>query len=236
MSKDIPITIVDQFFQDPSLIVKAAHKLEYYKPSDGAYYGERTANLWEVDRVLASYIITQVLQLIVKVTNKEAVKVDSEIRFQRMPASKEGFDKGWVHDDGGLATALIYLQEDPDINAGTSFFTPVVDEVDMTASLFKHKFYSMGVTEGYEKIFNKHQNQFVETIKVSNVFNRCLLFGESQLHAGNYSITHDRLFLLVRIKGILTDNDNLPNIIDMRNWEVNALDNLKVKYQDTGNG
>ena len=40
-----PITIVDDFFEDPDAIVEMANELKYYTPNTGNWPGTRTKNL-----------------------------------------------------------------------------------------------------------------------------------------------------------------------------------------------
>lgn len=233
MNDDIPITIIDDFFSDPSIILECANSLDYYKPDGGNYYGERTKSLWEEDKVLASYITTQLSHIFFKNPCNDSVEFNLDLRFQRMNKTEEGFDKGWVHDDGGFATAIIYLKPDPDPNSGISFFNAVVDQPDMEGSLVKHKFYSTGDSSDYKKNFDLHHRQFVKTVDVSNRYNRCVIFGKGQLHAGNYSTTDSRLFLIVSIESALVDSSKSPNISDMRRWEQSALEKLiRIKREE----
>ena len=39
-----PVTIVDNFFEEPDLIVEEANKLKYFNPQTGNWPGTRTKN------------------------------------------------------------------------------------------------------------------------------------------------------------------------------------------------
>ena len=58
-----PITIVDDFFEDPDAIVEMANELKYYTPNTGNWPGTRTKNL-HIDEPRLHMYFTQKLNYI----------------------------------------------------------------------------------------------------------------------------------------------------------------------------
>ena len=50
-----PITIVDDFFEDPDGIVEMAKSMKYYTPNTGNWPGTRTKNLHVEDKRFFNY-------------------------------------------------------------------------------------------------------------------------------------------------------------------------------------
>jgi hypothetical protein len=95
---------------------------------------------------------------------------------------------GWVHSDGCVFAGLIYLTKDPENDTGTSIYTPKNGIVKYEKSNIdvKQKVYRGENVDDEEFIsaWEKNNNNFYETIKIQNVYNRCILFdGRSGHHA-----------------------------------------------------
>ena len=50
---------VDNFFNNPDLIREFALNQEYF-PTDGRYPGERTSNMWQINKTLSDYLFAKI--------------------------------------------------------------------------------------------------------------------------------------------------------------------------------
>ena len=119
-----PITIVDDFFEDPDAIVKMANELKYYPPDTGNWPGMRTKQLHVVEDRFFQYFGEKIM-LLFHDNTPEYWKLQSH--FQKiLPFHEDQYDKlnrGWIHQDldtyfGGI----VYLTKDPEPDTGTSIY------------------------------------------------------------------------------------------------------------------
>ena len=127
---------------------------------------------------------------------------------------------GWIHQDEDTAfSGLIYLTPEIDPSCGTSMFklknNLTYDEGDVSV---RTDFYSKGIDKNYDEILLHHNDQFVETIKFDNYYNRLITFDPEVYHAANnlycgdkirltqvffvYGLNSDSSFPLERVKNV----------------------------------
>ena len=183
-----PITIVDDFFEDPDGIVEMAESMKYYTPNTGNWPGTRTKNLHIEDKRFFNYF-GQKLHLLFYETAPEYWNL--QCHFQLIdPFCEDKYSKknrGWIHKDidtwfGGI----VYLQKDPEPDTGTSayrvkrgFSHQFADEIDVKEKQYR----SENVDDAeYEKAYDAMRNQFEETVSIANVYNRFVLFNNVTHH------------------------------------------------------
>ena len=196
-----PITIVDNFLDDPDKIVDFAMKQEFY-PNTGSWPGSRTKQISELDLSLYDYLCVKILSLF----HSEVDSWDFEMSFQLItPYSKRQHDpknRGWIHTDrGGPSFAgIIYLNKNPEIDTGTSIYKQKNGwSTQFFSSLtVKERFYRGEEIsdEEYNDGWNLLNSQYEETIAVENIYNRMLLFNCNTYHgAKTFGKNQDRLTL-----------------------------------------
>ena len=119
-----PITIVDDFFEDPDAIVEMANELKYYTPNTGNWPGTRTKNLHIEEPRFFRYFGSK-LHLLFYESVPDYWNL--QCHFQLIhPFCKDKYDnknRGWIHQDidtwfGGI----VYLSPDPEPDTGTSVY------------------------------------------------------------------------------------------------------------------
>ena len=183
-----PITIVDDFFEDPDGIVEMAESMKYYTPNTGNWPGTRTKNLHIEDKRFFNYF-GQKLHLLFYETAPEYWNL--QCHFQLIdPFCEDKYSKknrGWIHKDidtwfGGI----VYLQKDPEPDTGTSayrvkrgFSHQFADEIDVKERQYRSE--NIDDVE-YDKAYDAMRNQFEETVSIANVYNRFVLFNNVTHH------------------------------------------------------
>ena len=196
-----PITIVDDFFEDPDGIVEMAESMKYYTPNTGNWPGTRTKNLHIEDKRFFNYF-GQKLHLLFYESVPEYWNL--QCHFQLIdPFCEDKYSKknrGWIHKDidtwfGGI----VYLQKDPEPDTGTSayrvkrgFSHQFADEINIKEMQYR----SENVDDAeYDKAYDAMRNQFEETVSIANVYNRFVLFNNVTHHGVQTFGTKPRLTL-----------------------------------------
>ena len=196
-----PITIVDDFFEDPDAIVEMANELKYYTPNTGNWPGTRTKNLHIEEPRFFRYFGSK-LHLLFYESVPDYWNL--QCHFQLIhPFCKDKYDnknRGWIHQDidtwfGGI----VYLSKNPCPNSGTSVFTPKHGFSHQTSEEIqqKEKLYKEGVVDidEYNEAWDSMREQYTETVTVENVYNRFVLFSGKTHHGVKTFGTKPRLTL-----------------------------------------
>ena len=200
--KPFPTIIVDDFFEDPHKIIELANSLEYTDASGDNYRwpGKRSTLLHEVDYDLFNNIVVQVLRTYYPFANLSYNS--ASLSFQKISSVHED---GWTHRDENPITFIIYLNETKISGAGTSICIPKNPNHDNTEIISndnkkRESFKDPNKVKEYESYRLENNNQFEETIRVNNVFNRCVIFNGHSYHKANGFNTidnsEDRLTLI----------------------------------------
>jgi hypothetical protein len=170
-----PTTIVDGFFDDPSKIRDFALNQEYSKDKDGRWPGLRTQNLSSVSPVVFHTICQKILSLFF--TKKQQYLYEAEAYFQIVD---KNFESGWVHKDPAIITAIVYLS--PDSLSGTSFYTK--KHIDYNDNEYlQDKFINYKNGHGNSSSRDLNNQHFIETLNVSGMYNRFVVFDSNIYHA-----------------------------------------------------
>lgn len=175
----IPVSIVDNFFENPHEIRKFALAQEYFPHPNGVWPGGRTKYLHELCPDLFNGFVKQVLRTFYP---KEGANCFCSLMFQKIP---KNLGHGWIHADTSTLTAMVYLNEKENLGAGTSIYRPkknilfpTLIHTERKKSLYQGK-ESLESVAPYEKMNN---DQFEETVKISAVFNRMVAFDSMMWH------------------------------------------------------
>ena len=187
----IPLTVVDDFFQDPDEIREYAVELEYAK-GKGNWPGKRTRFLEEVNPRFSDSVARKIFSLFVDLESQN-IKWEIESTFQII---SEYFEEGWVHNDicreGWEIAGVIYLSPNAPLDAGTSIhrINKKVDVHNIDPRPFfelKHNFYleqPVDIKE-YREGRDFYNSTFEKTIDVSNMYNRLIVYNTEEFHKAN---------------------------------------------------
>jgi len=196
-----PITIVDDFFEDPDAIVEMANGLKYYPPDTGNWPGMRTKQLHLVEDRFFNYFGEKIHLLFHDSspdywnmqTHFQKIKPFHEDKYHRL-------NRGWIHQDidthfGGI----VYLNKDTEPDTGTSiykakkgFALQYKEEIGMKEAHYRGDDID---EDEYIKAFDAAHEQYVESVKIENVYNRFVMFNNKVHHGVQTFGTKERLTL-----------------------------------------
>ena len=219
-----PLVIKDNFFPDPDAIVKASNKLQYYSSGDN-WPGLRTKPLNEVNPKLFAYTGQKIFHLL---HDRMPEAYTMLIGFQKTKTCIEGDkwnrkNRGWVHIDNCLFGGIVYLDKNPDKDSGTSMYKLKYGygiQTDQSRLVKENHFAGKQIDdEEYNIAFDVIRNQYEETLRIPNLYNRLILIPGDQPHGVTTFGDKERntiVFFCLDTKGVLTPElkgqcFNVPN-------------------------
>jgi len=205
----IPVTVLDNFFDDPDGVRKWALEQEYFKDPAGAWPGKRTLPLDRLNLPLLEHLSRKYFSLFFNF-DKEDVHWKIDACFQMIDKHA---GSGWVHHDSPQRiSGIIYLSPGADLNSGTSIFRRK-DGARITnferVNKIRMASYRGEVTSAEaDTIRLEDREVYEETIKVSNVYNRLLTFDSYLHHSAQEFFGEDidsRLTLVFFITKLMSD-------------------------------
>jgi len=197
----IPITVLDDFLDNPQAVQDWALSLNYKPSPQVKWPGIRSPFINDLNNVFSRYINEKILSLFYHPIPK---KYDAIGNFQL----KNNFKgQGWIHQDPSTITAILYLSKSEDNeNTGTSFFklkkerySIIQTNEDVALGHLRKKHYTENTLSDKElEEKTKYENKIFEKIlSIPSKFNRLICFDGSCFHASNGSskIVNDRLTL-----------------------------------------
>lgn len=181
-----PVTIIDDFYEDPDLVRNFALKQEYYKGERGSWPGLRSPYVNEINLGLFENLKKKLLLIFKDYGYSDFTEIQTT--FQLID---ETYGTGWVHDD------------DPKLNiAGLIYLSPIVPESGSGTTLyednnnFNGEKYADAFMEDvlissdedrkkFKDLREEQKNQFKKTITIENVYNRCIIFDTRQWHSAD---------------------------------------------------
>ena len=183
----IPATIINDFFESPTLIRDYALSLEF-KNKGMRYPGYRTDQLYDINPRFYEHITSKIISVFFNL-DKENLDWRFDISFQLSPEKYKG---GWAHTDGNIAdcAGVVYLSPDAPLEAGTSIMYPKDppkwrDPSQSAPSIEGRDLHYQDKIDNVDKERDAHNIQFNTTLEVSNVFNRAFIYDGDQWHKEN---------------------------------------------------
>ena len=220
-----PLTVIDNFFDNPVEVKNFAESVEYNVPGETNHPGVVSKNkITELHPQMANWIQNKVLRIFYHPKSDLGWNVDME--FQKI--SPYNFDnqfhilnRGIPHIDSTASAislaGLIYLNENPSPDTGTSFFCKkegyqfyMVPEELIQLS---RKYHSTSDSIEFVCEAEKHLSMFEETVRIQAKFNRLVIYSADDYHAQTtYGIKGgpDRLTLRFFINNIVCDDQSMP--------------------------
>ena len=201
----IPLTVLDNFFDNPNSIVNWGLSLESRYDVNHTWPGKRTNNLKFVHLPFYKHVCNKVLTLFFE----NPVEFDIDLRFQLIEEYK---GKGWIHQDPTVFTFLIYLhKETPEIDCGTTLWSldpnlvsPINSEKDL--SLFNSRIEHHKNNKFTPEDQSYHYKKFKKEISIPDKFNRLIAFSSEHFHSANNfdNNSSPRLTLIGFVKNLKT--------------------------------
>jgi hypothetical protein len=187
MRKVPTLITVDDFYDNPMGVRELALSLEFAKSPRTNYPGSRTGHLQEVAPEFYQMWEEKFFDIFGGMHNGEW---RFSTQFQLIPADLEDpeINEGWTHcDDTQDIGGVIYLNPEPDYEAGTSFMRPKAGlNPQVNAHLrFRNDYYGgrNNITkEEFIRAKAFHNGKYENDIVVSNDFNRMIAFNSLKPH------------------------------------------------------
>tara|TARA_R110002012_G_scaffold298618_1_gene497153 strand:- start:1941 stop:2660 length:720 start_codon:yes stop_codon:yes gene_type:complete len=220
VSNTFDVAVVDSFLKTPDKIRNFALSLEYEPAANFAFPGTRSKSLDSINPQFNKDFIDKVLKVycpeeeVDRASYKKGV-----VYFQKhhlySEDKHEAENKGWIHQDHDVFNSIagvVYLTPDADLECGTSLYRAKhkIDRVkDWNQSEFETQKYNLLRynsldKEKYRKSHKEWQDNFEETVRVNNVYNRLIAYNSLEYHSINkYQVSDkERLTIVFFIQGI----------------------------------
>lgn len=179
----VPLTVVDNFFDTPSLVRDYALKQEFFKGDRGNWPGIRTKFIQELDPSFMQSIGDKLTMHLPRCYTG----------FQYLEASfqliDESYGEGWVHNDDPKynVAGIIYLNSGkPKQGCGTTFYDDRDTSEDYDYSSEFHSDVHEEIGQ-HAETRDKINGQWVPNVKVEGRWNRCVISDSTRWHcAGKF--------------------------------------------------
>ena len=184
----LPLTVVDNFFETPTLVRNFALQQEFFKGDRGNWPGIRTQFLDEIDINFFNTFHDKLLNYIPR--NYKGFQ-HLEATFQLID---ETYKRGWVHNDDPKwnVAGIVYLNNDkPKQDCGTTFY----DDRDTSNDDDHSKEYSDDVNDNIgqnEDVRDKVNSRWVPSMLAENRWNRCVISDSTRWHSAGRFFGHSK--------------------------------------------
>lgn len=181
----VPVTVLDNFFDDPDKIRNWALQQEYSFDPEGRWPGVRSKPIHELNNAFFISTCRRFFSQFYVMNNAKDPQVtwSTSMYFQLI---NNHYDSGWIHSDEltSRITGIVYLSPNSKLNGGTSVYREkkdVIQNVHNYENLKQDYYLGKKSIKDVEEYKKEHNSQFEETIRISNVYNRLVCF-DSHLH------------------------------------------------------
>lgn len=181
-----PVTIVENFYENPNAIRKFALAQEYkfcHEIPNVKYVfpGCRTKELFELDQKLYEKICKKLISVFHN-TEHDHMRWAISTSFQSVSAE---YNQGVIHSDHNtIFAAVLYLTPDAPLNSGTSLYKK--------NKTFNEKKYIQALDDndarfkaGEIKMLTDYHSMFDEIVRVNNLYNTLIIYEGRHFHAAN---------------------------------------------------
>ena len=181
-----PVTIIENFYENPDAIRKFAMAQKYtfcheVANIDYVYPGCRTKDLSNLDKTLFDKICTKLVSVFHNAEN-DHMRWLITTSFQSVSAE---YNQGVIHTDHNTIFAgVLYLTPDAPLNSGTSLFKK--------NKSFDEKKYQKALEDNDAKfktgeiaMSTEYHSMFDEIVRVNNVYNTLIIYEGRHFHAAN---------------------------------------------------
>jgi hypothetical protein len=217
-----PTMCVDNFYEDPYKVREWALSLDFNdeENEDGKWPGIRTPMIHEIDHIFFDTFCRKLLSMYFDLS-KCNMNWNVVTNFQLIdPYDDPELNKGWVHyDDRSIFGGIIYLDTDPDLNAGTTVgdvdFSQIDEEEFNKLQDIRKEFYQGKLTTDaelneYKRLLNLNNELYVPTAEFKNKFNRLVSFDGTCPHQANFGSPGKKRLTQVFFVNDLNTNSSPP--------------------------
>tara|TARA_B100001250_G_scaffold211196_1_gene181211 strand:+ start:336 stop:995 length:660 start_codon:yes stop_codon:yes gene_type:complete len=186
--KFFPITIVDNFFDNPDEVLDMAMNVEYNEPQRTNYPGVTSRKMSELNPSLFNWTMEKVISIYFGQFWQVGWNCDME--FQKITPCHDKdniLNKGAIHFDPAdcQLAGLIYLNKNPSKDAGTSFYKKKDQFYTVKDDYLKplRDYHSGKDVSNIEEVCTNHFNQYQETARVQAEYNRFCFYSPDIPHA-----------------------------------------------------
>ena len=181
-----PVTIIENFYENPSFIRDFALSQKYHNCHDNAdlkyvFPGTRTNDIFDLDKVLHEKICKKLVSIF---HNSEYDLMRWAISTSFQSVTKE-YHEGIIHTDHNtIFAAVLFLSPDAPLNSGTSLFKPnkSFDEAKYKQALADN---DSRFRAGEIVMDTSYHSMFDEVVRVNNQYNTLILYEGQHHHAAN---------------------------------------------------
>jgi len=214
MNRRFPITVVDNFYNNPDNIVEFAVSQKFEKTQKGGFQGRRTEALHTLDKSMFDYFCAKLFSVFYdKQPNMEWKVVTN---FDLIEQKTKDVNTGWIHQDDNkhLLAGVIYLNKNWHDSVGTNIYEKVKD-VDENLTQTKIDYFLDNCDlDKYMRDKKTYNSSFIKTNGVEPVYNRMMCYDASYFHAiGDISnLKTDRLVQVFFVEILKVDNFPLERV------------------------
>ena len=180
-----PVTVVENFYENPDAIRKfaLAQKYQFCHEIPNIEYvfpGSRTKDLHALDAKLYAEVCKKLVSVF-HIHEHDYMRWSISTSFQVVT---EEFGQGVIHTDHNtIFAAVVYLTPNAPLNSGTSLFK--------RNATFDETKYQQALVDNDERfkanqpISRDYHHMFDEVVRVNNVYNTLILYQGDTLHAAN---------------------------------------------------
>ena len=181
-----PVTIIENFYENPDAIRKFALAQDYTfchdRPNlEYVYPGGRTKDLVDLDSTLHEKICTKLVSVFHNAEH-DHMRWAISTSFQSVAAE---YGQGVIHTDHNtIFAAVLYLTPDAPLNSGTSLFkkNKTFDEKKYLQALDDN---DARFRVGNIEMNTNYHTMFDEIVRVNNVYNTLIIYEGRHFHAAN---------------------------------------------------
>ena len=190
----IPVSCIDNFYEDPDSVRDFALSLDYYSPNKHENFpGKRTTSLFLIDENFHYFSIEKVVSSFFD--SESMPECRAYTQFQKIPTFNSDrhhpMNRGWAHKDddfpNSTLSAVVYLNKNTCPDSGTKILSPkkgyenynfsIEDKIIRGSLYHKHFFGDKDVDQDlYSKTIQNHNSKFDTTIEFKNVYNRLIAY------------------------------------------------------------
>lgn len=186
-----PVTIVDNFLDDPDYVLELAKSVEYTQPGSNNYPGCKSVKkLYDIDFDLNTSIMSKLCSVFWDLNDSRVEWDGSGLDFMKIePYSNKDsiLNKGIIHHDGMAKTSIagiVYLNKDHQRDCGTSFYEPKLEDYEQSTEFTEsvRKYHGGENIPNVKELFQHHYDSYDETVRVQNKFNRLCVYTPNVWH------------------------------------------------------
>lgn len=214
----------NNFFKNPNKVLELFDEQTFTRSP--IYPGKRTENLFKIldqdTQDFALYFANRIKSDVFP--NIQNFMIDIRFHINDIYEHSDA-NVGWIHNDEADLAGVIYLnQHEINFNNGTSIFNKITegefikDDFEARHQLNLHN----NLTQSYLDEIHSNWNEFQETVRVGNQFNRLIAYDAKLFHRPNSFVTTTgelRKSIVFFIQGF-----SVPVMFDESkfNWKDNA--------------